>query len=193
MPARKLLTRTERLARERAIIQDLRAGLLSYRKIAAKHRVSLPTVNAKARKAGIRRSRRGPAALMAATKVRAVKTARRRKVARRVAVRKVGRRVVARKVARRVAVRKVARRVAVRRATLRAKARVTARRRVRKVRRAVIRAAVIRRMARGPMARGPRGARAFREQFRELVIRHYPNISLKTFARLTNPIDGALR
>ncbi len=168
MPARKLLTRAERLARERAIIQDLRAGLLSYRKIAAKHKVSLPTVNAKARKAGIRRSRRGPAALMAKTRVRAAKPVRRRKVARR----------------------KVARRKVARKATLRTKARVTARR-VRKVRRAPARAA-LRRMARGAIARGPRGARAFREQFRELVMRHYPNISLKAFARLTSVIDRAL-
>lgn len=165
MPARKLLTRTERLAREKAIIQDLRAGLLSYRKIAAKHKVSLPTVNAKARKAGIRRSRRGPAALMATAKVRATRPVRRRKVARR----------------------KVARK-----ATLRAKARVTARRKVRKVRRTTARAAVLRRMARGPVARGPRGARAFRDQFRELVMHHFPNISLKAFARLTNVVERAL-
>lgn len=52
---KKLLTKAQRLARERAIIKDLRAGKLSYRKIATKHKVSLPTVNAKARKAGISR------------------------------------------------------------------------------------------------------------------------------------------
>ncbi len=165
MPARKLLTRPERLAREKAIIQDLRAGLLSYRKIAAKHKVSLPTVNAKARKAGISRSRRGPAALKATTKTWAAKPARRRKVARR----------------------KVARK-----ATMRAKTRVTARRKTRKTRRTTARMADVRRMARGAMAHGPRGARAFRDQFRELVMRHYPNISLKAFARLTSVIERAL-
>ncbi len=51
----KLLTKAERLTRERAIIADLRAGTMSYRSIAIKHGVSLPTVNAKARKAKIRR------------------------------------------------------------------------------------------------------------------------------------------
>ena len=54
--ARKL-DRAALKAREKAIIADLRAGKLSYRMIAAKHRVSLPTVNAKARKAGITRPR----------------------------------------------------------------------------------------------------------------------------------------
>ncbi|MFH1142960.1 MAG: hypothetical protein V1774_00270 [Candidatus Eisenbacteria bacterium] len=52
---RKTLTATQRITRERAIIHDLKGGDLSYRQIAAKHKVSLPTVNAKARKAGIRR------------------------------------------------------------------------------------------------------------------------------------------
>jgi len=51
----KVLTKAERLVRERAIIADLRAGEMSYRSIAIKHGVSLPTVNAKARKAKIRR------------------------------------------------------------------------------------------------------------------------------------------
>lgn len=60
MPAAKkrvTLTPARRLAREKAIIKDLKAGKMSYRQIAAKHKVSLPTVNAKARKAGITRSR----------------------------------------------------------------------------------------------------------------------------------------
>jgi transposase len=51
----KVMTKAERLVRERAIIVDLRAGEMSYRSIAMKHGVSLPTVNAKARKAKIRR------------------------------------------------------------------------------------------------------------------------------------------
>lgn len=59
MPAAKrvMLTPAKRLAREVAIIKDLKAGKMSYRQIALKHKVSLPTVNAKARKAGISRSR----------------------------------------------------------------------------------------------------------------------------------------
>lgn len=60
MPAarkRVTLTPARRLAREKAIIKDLKTGKLSYRQIAAKHKVSLPTVNAKARKAGISRAR----------------------------------------------------------------------------------------------------------------------------------------
>lgn len=167
MPARKMLTRAQRLAREKAIIKDLKAGLLSYRKIALKHKVSLPTVNSKARKAGITRSRRGPAALAAPTKMRAKRTITRRKAARRPAARK---------------------------ATLQTRTRTTARRKgtVRKTRRYTARAAAPRRTARGAAARGPRGARAFREQFRSLVMHHYPNISLKQFARLTAVIERSL-
>ena len=48
----------ERIKREAAIIADIKAGELSYRQIASKHEVSLPTVNNKARKAGISRGRR---------------------------------------------------------------------------------------------------------------------------------------
>jgi hypothetical protein len=51
----RILTKAQRLVRERAIIHDLRAGEMSYRSIAIRHGVSLPTVNAKARKAGIHR------------------------------------------------------------------------------------------------------------------------------------------
>ena len=65
---KRTLTPTQRLAREQRIIKDLKVGKLSYRKIAAKHKVSLPTVNAKARKAGISRSRRGPAAKLKTTR-----------------------------------------------------------------------------------------------------------------------------
>jgi hypothetical protein len=54
-PAR--LDRAAQKKREQAIIADLKAGEMSYREIAQKHGVSLPTVNAKARKAGIRRPR----------------------------------------------------------------------------------------------------------------------------------------
>ena len=54
---RVVLDRVQLKQRENAIIADLKAGVLSYRKIAEKWKVSLPTVNAKARKAGIRRPR----------------------------------------------------------------------------------------------------------------------------------------
>jgi hypothetical protein len=56
-PRRRRLDKDAQKAREAAIIADLKAGRLSYRLIAAKHKVSLPTVNAKARKAGISRPR----------------------------------------------------------------------------------------------------------------------------------------
>ncbi len=65
MPAAKRVVRRRRAVLDRAqlkqreigIIGDLKAGLLSYRKIADKWKVSLPTVNAKARKANIHRPR----------------------------------------------------------------------------------------------------------------------------------------
>lgn len=72
----KVLSKVQRLARERAIIRDLRAGKMSYRKIAERHHVSLPTVNAKARKAGITRSRRGPAAFVTTKAIRRTRTTR---------------------------------------------------------------------------------------------------------------------
>ena len=49
--SQKVLSKVQRVAREKAIIRDLHTGTMSYRVIAAKHHVSLPTVNAKARKA----------------------------------------------------------------------------------------------------------------------------------------------
>jgi DNA-binding CsgD family transcriptional regulator len=65
MPAAKKVVRRRRAVLDRAqlkqreigIIADLKAGALSYRKIADKWKVSLPTVNAKARKANIHRPR----------------------------------------------------------------------------------------------------------------------------------------
>jgi len=91
---RKVMTKTQRLAREKAIISDLRGGKLSYRKIAAKHRVSLPTVNAKARKAGI--SRRSTTKVTARTTRTRTTTPRVRAAARRTTTRKPARRTVAR-------------------------------------------------------------------------------------------------
>ncbi len=54
---RAVLDRAQLKQREIGIIADLKAGALSYRKIADKWKVSLPTVNAKARKANIHRPR----------------------------------------------------------------------------------------------------------------------------------------
>jgi hypothetical protein len=85
MPAAKKVVRRNRgrldrdaqKAREVAIIADLKAGHMSYREIAQKHGVSLPTVNAKARKANIRRPRGRrrlvPAAASAAARGRQAK------------------------------------------------------------------------------------------------------------------------
>lgn len=77
MPAKKKVVKrrparldsTALKAREAAIIADLKAGHLSYRKIAAKNRVSLPTVNAKARKAGISRPKGRRPAVVGKVKV----------------------------------------------------------------------------------------------------------------------------
>ncbi len=55
---KRRLSREEMASREKAIIEDIKQGELSYREIALKHDVSLPTVNNKARKAGISRGRR---------------------------------------------------------------------------------------------------------------------------------------
>ncbi|MEZ4652235.1 MAG: hypothetical protein R3E12_01130 [Candidatus Eisenbacteria bacterium] len=60
----KKLTKADRLRREKAIVGDIKAGTLSYRQIAQKYGVSLPTVNNKARKAGISRGRRKGAKIL---------------------------------------------------------------------------------------------------------------------------------
>lgn len=78
---RPRLTKAAQLKREARIITDLKAGKLSYRMIAEKHSVSLPTVNAKARKAGISRPRgRRPGTTMKAasakTRIRTRRVAR---------------------------------------------------------------------------------------------------------------------
>ncbi len=70
----KTMSKTARMARERAIIHDLHNGGMTYRQIANKHKVSLPTVNAKARKAGIsRRPRAGAKAKIAQAPVLAAR------------------------------------------------------------------------------------------------------------------------
>lgn len=54
----------DRDSRDQAIFEDLKAGALSYRQIAKKYAVSLPTVNNKARKFGISRGRRPGAKIL---------------------------------------------------------------------------------------------------------------------------------
>jgi hypothetical protein len=107
--AKKPITKAQRVAREKAIIKDLRGGKMSYRQIALKHMVSLPTVNAKARKAGITRTRRGPTAKpVARKKLGIAKTTMRTKKA--TARKKVVKKTVARKkVARKTTTRVVSR------------------------------------------------------------------------------------
>jgi len=97
----KRLDRAAMKRRETAIIHDLKAGQLSYRMIAQKHHVSLPTVNAKARKANIRRPRgRRPAAAVVTMMATTGRRPRRRATVR--AKRIVARRVRPRTRARRV-------------------------------------------------------------------------------------------
>ncbi len=96
MPAKKKpLTKAQRVVRENAIIRDLHSAKMSYRQIAAKHKVSLPTVNAKARKAGITRTRGGATTTKKAAATKKV-TYRTRKVTAR---KKVARKKVTRRVA----------------------------------------------------------------------------------------------
>ena len=156
------LSKQEMASREKAIIDDIRAGVLSYREIALKHDVSLPTVNNKARKAGISRGRRKGARIVVARPRR--KAAVRRKAGtRRKAVRR-GRPAAAaapaavgrprRKVVRRKAVRKVGAR-------------------------------------RGGRPRGAKAAKAgFAEALRALVLQHFPNMSLSGFDRLSRLIEA---
>ena len=160
MPATKktsrkqALTPAKRLAREKAIIADLRAGKLSYRQIAAKHQVSLPTVNSKARKANITRSRRGPAAVTRKTAGRPAgqTTARAGTTIKARAPRTTARKKAARKVNRKT---------------------------TRKTTRAVAR-------------RGARSGEQFQQRFRELVMAHYPNMSLRHFDKLNKAVEKAL-
>ncbi len=82
------LTKKQREAREKAIVADLKAGKLSYRRIAEKHSVSLPTVNNKAKKFGISRGRRKNARIVvAAPRRQANRTAATRGTARTAAAR----------------------------------------------------------------------------------------------------------
>jgi hypothetical protein len=186
------LTAAEMVSREKAIIDDIKAGVLSYREIALKQGVSLPTVNNKARKAGISRGRRKGAkinvpALRSGPKPKAKKAVRKaaRKAARKVA-RKVARvsvKKATRKAARR-AVKKVVRRGPGRPKALpimsdQAAAPVVRRRRRRKVAR---RAA--------PAAVRPRGH--FLEALREVVLKYHPEVSLLKFEKMLKAVEAAV-
>jgi DNA-binding CsgD family transcriptional regulator len=153
--AARRLSKDALLKREKAIIADIKGGVLSYRQIAEKHRVSLPTVNNKARKAGISRGRRKGAKILVMGPRRRATSA--KKVVRR------GRRKVARKKA-------VGRRPAARRKTTR-RARKIGTRRVRTTSR--------------------RGGN-FSDAFRELVLQHFPDLSLRKFDRLSRLVGKAV-
>jgi hypothetical protein len=161
--ASKPLTPKARLARETRIIKDLQAGKLSYREIAGKHGVSLPTVNSKARKAGISRPRgRRPEGQSAAVNRISMSrgTVRRRKT--RVAG-APGRKT----------------RMATRGAGRTSARRSTTRRTVRAV-------------GSGGGGMG-RSQQAFHAKFRELVMSHYPNMTITQYDRLIRLVEARLR
>jgi hypothetical protein len=163
------LSKADLLKREKAIIADIKAGVLSYREIALKHHVSLPTVNNKARKAGISRGRRKGAKIVVPRPARKV--------------RKAGRKKAVRKTAKKAA-RRPRRRVKAAPVTPAIKA--TKRRRARKpaARRRVVRRA---RKAAAP------GASKFAGAFRQLVLKHFPKISLVKFDRLARLVEHETR
>ena len=134
----KVLTPAARQKRENAIIADIKAGKLSYREIAEKHSVSLPTVNNKAKKAGISRGRRKGAKI--------VVPGPRSRVARRG-------RPASKATGRRVARRSTGRRVTARHRTSAAHA-------------------------------------GFSEAFRELVLNHFPDLSLRKFDKLSRMVES---
>ena len=156
---RRRISKEEMAVREKAIINDIKAGILSYREIAAKHKVSLPTVNNKARKAGISRGRRKGAKIFVARPPR--RKAATRKAARRPARR--GRVAAKPSAAAPVVRRRRAGRRATRRAPRQARPRATA------------------------------SSRGFSEALRQLVLHHYPKISLLKFDRLSKVIASEIR
>lgn len=163
------LSKEDMASREKAIIDDIRAGDLSYREIALKHDVSLPTVNNKARKAGISRGRRKGARIVVARAKR--KTA-------------SGRKVTARRKA--APARKAARRV-VRRGRPAAVAAEPMMAKVRRPRRKAGRRAVARTRSVVTAKSG------FADALRELVLQHFPKMSLQKFDRLSRMIEGEAR
>jgi len=183
-----ILSKAQMLARVKAIIADIRAGVLSYRDIAAKHGVSLPTVNNKARKAGISRGRRKGAKILVpaprrrragtAAKAAAPRAAGTRRKAGRKPGRPKGSKTGAR-AAGRPAGRKAARRAI---AAVPAPAAPAPRKRARRgVRR---------------KAGRPRGAAAprtgFLDAMRAVVLQYHPNMSLRAYERLVKSVQAAV-
>ncbi|MBM3318640.1 MAG: hypothetical protein FJY75_12385 [Candidatus Eisenbacteria bacterium] len=179
-----MLTKVQRLARERAIIKELRGGELSYRKIAAKFGVSLPTVTAKARKAGIRRRPGARPAAKAAAPIQAraaATTVKARTRSTAIRARAASTALKAAATAARPKARSAAAKIRAGKAALRAHGRA---RRTGRPRRAA--------GAQRRTALGARRAERFQEQFRTLVMHHYPNISLARFDRLVKQIARAM-
>jgi hypothetical protein len=177
---KKRLSAAEMVSREKAIIEDIKAGVLSYREIALKQGVSLPTVNNKARKAGISRGRRKGAKILVPA-LRSGPKPKAKKAVRKAA--KKATRKVARKVARK-AVKKAARRGPGRPKALpllspKAVAPVVRRRRRRKVARRI-----------APATSRVRGN--FMEALREVVLKYHPNVSLLKFEKMQKAVEAAV-
>lgn len=169
---RQRISKEEMAVREEAIIEDIRAGEMSYRQIAAKHGVSLPTVNNKARKAGISRGRRKAGRPAAAP-------------ARKAAARGGAARTGARKTVRK-ATKKAARRGRPPRSESAGSPTTKARRAVRPARRATG-------ARRGRPPGIARATAGFTDDLRELVLRHFPGISLLAFERISKAVEEAVR
>ncbi len=191
------LTPAEMVKREKAIIADIKAGVLSYREIAAKHGVSLPTVNNKARKAGISRGRRKGAKILVAPLRSGPKPKAKKKAARKTARKtaRKGARKTARKVARK-AVKKAGRPAA------RRPARKTVRRRARRAPALPIMsdqaaAPVVRRRRRRKAGRrvarpAARAKGGFFEALTEVVLKYYPEVSLRKFNKMKKAVQAAV-
>lgn len=172
----------ERIKREAAIIADIKAGELSYRQIAQKHEVSLPTVNNKARKAGISRGRRKGAKIILPAPRRGRPAGTTRAV---MAARVAAARVAATGSARPSAAARRGRPARKAAAARSVSAPVTAvrRRRGRQSARA-------RNMA-ATAARQTRSQAGFAEAFRQLVLAHHPNMTVSRFDKLMRMVQDA--
>lgn len=169
--ARKPRLSAEQMAkREKAIIEDIKAGVLSYREIALKQGVSLPTVNNKARKAGISRGRRKGAKIIVPA-LRSGPKPKAKKVVKKVA-----------KKAARKAVKKVARRGPGRPKALPIMSDQAIKPVVRRRRRKAARRAA-------PAAGRPRGN--FLEALREVVLKYHPEVSLLKFEKMLKAVEAA--
>jgi hypothetical protein len=180
------LTPEQMASREKAIIADIKAGVLSYREIALKNGVSLPTVNNKARKAGISRGRRKGAKIVVAAIRRRTK-----KVARKVAKK------TTRKAAKK-ATKKVARKV-VRKAAPKAARRGPGRPRKLPIVSDQAAAPVVRRRRRARRKVAHRAAAApsrargnFLEALREVVLKFHPEVSLLKFEKMLKAVEAAV-